>query len=100
MKEKLLEAIEIAKLHGCPWVEVDGVKIPLVEKQVGPKVEPQSDDEVKMALLDPEPDLTDEEVLFWSTPYFDELQEKKLKRQDVLREEKQLRDEEHNGKNS
>jgi hypothetical protein len=32
-----------------------------------------------------EEEYTDEEILFWSTPYFDELQEEKAKRQEAMK---------------
>lgn len=91
-KTKLQKAIEAAKLLGSPWVEVDGIKIPLVTTAVPVELKLQTDDELKKVMAEDPFDYTDEEILYFHSEYFDELQEKKKKRQDALLAEEQVRE--------
>lgn len=75
MINKLKQAFEFAKVNKLPWVEVDGIKIPVPQEEIVSNDEQQTK-EMKMA-YNPEPELTDEEVLYYATPYFDELQTRK-----------------------
>lgn len=93
-KTKLQIAIAAAKEMGSPWVEVDGIRIPLMEPQVRIlESNVQADEDVAKALAqNPFDNMTDEEILFYATPYFDEIQAKKLAREKALEEEKQVRE--------
>lgn len=98
-QEKLKEAIEFARANGLKSIEVDGIKMEVLPLQQTIEVNLQTDDELKRAFAnDPFEDMTEEEILFYSTPYFQELQEKKKQKQDALLSEQQVRDEVANGK--
>ncbi len=76
MKEKLKMALEFAKENGLRFVEVEGIKIYVPEDQViGDVPEISADDLMKP--VGPFDDLSEEEILFYATPYFEELQAKK-----------------------
>lgn len=98
---KLKKAVEFARSQGLKSIEIDGIRLELGANELAQvKREVQTDDEVKRAFLDPDSDLTEEEVLFWATPYFDELQETKKARQEALLMESQVKDEVKDGKNN
>ena len=73
-KQKLESAMEFAREHGLPWIEIDGVKMPVTPVQP-PQIE--ISEEAMKAIYNPVPEFDDEDVLYWATPYYDELQEKK-----------------------
>lgn len=71
--DELKALFAFARENGCPWIEVDGVKLPVPEirsQAPAPQESPQ-------IFSDPCSEYTDEEILFWSTPTFDDLQAKK-----------------------
>lgn len=92
-KAKLQLAIEVAKEMQAPWVEVDGIKIPLVELKVHDvELEVQTEDELKRVMAAIEDEYTDEEIMYYATPHFDELQEKKKARHEALLKEKEVKE--------
>lgn len=77
-KDKLKEAIAFARENHLTSIEVDGIKMELAHLPAdlddpGPDIQQP---------VTPWDNLTQDEVLFWSTPYFLELEEeRKLKEQ-------------------
>jgi len=87
-RDKLKEALEFARENGLTSFEFQGVKF-----DVPPKSDPPPVDDGKDI---PQPEtpfdkLTEEEILFWSTPTFDELIEAKEMRNKELEEERASR---------
>lgn len=77
-KEEIKEMIEVARALSLESIEIDGMKFTL-GNQVQPKpayVEELKPEEMvkPLSVLD---EYTDEEVLYWASSYFDELQMKK-----------------------
>lgn len=68
--EEMKALFEMARENSLPWIEVDGVKMPIPAAPRDPSAEPASPE----ISLDPCAGYTDEEILFWSTPRFDELE--------------------------
>jgi hypothetical protein len=90
-QEKLFQAIEFAKANGLKSIEVDGIKMEIGTPAIV-NLEPQQDEDLKRVFLNnPFEDMTDEEILYWATPYYDQLQEQKKLRQDAIANE--IRDE-------
>jgi hypothetical protein len=82
-REKITEAITFAREMNLKSIEVDGIKFD-VPPNAADTVEALDDQELAKA-LDIMDDLTDDEILYWATPYFDELQaEKEIKKQQAL----------------
>lgn len=82
-REKITEAITFAREMNLKSIEVDGIKFD-VPPSAADTVEALDDQELAKA-LDIMDDLTDDEILYWATPYFDELQaEKEIKKQQAL----------------
>ena len=82
-KKEIRELLSTAFAAGCSVVEIDGVKY--VRKKKKPKEEVPTKDF-------PVPEgMTEEEILFYSTPYYDEIQENKKKREEQLKLERSLR---------
>lgn len=82
-REKITEAITFAREMNLKSIEVDGIKFD-VPPNAADTVEALDDQELAKA-LDIMDDLTDDEILYWATPYFDELQaEKEMKKQQAL----------------
>lgn len=86
-KTELLDFIKEAKELGLKSIEIDGVKIEFIENpqkvikqdNIDPNIELKPEDiVVPMSKYD---QLTDEEILFWSTGYGVELQEEKEREQ-------------------
>ena len=75
---ELKAIIEFAKTQGLPSVEIDGVVFNL-GKPLKP-IEPIAEDieatdvVTPLSVLD---DMDDDEILYWATPYYDEIQVKK-----------------------
>ena len=92
-REELKEILEQAKEFHVKQVEVDGVKYTL-DSQIGfPKLQAVADlkaDEIVSPLPAFE-EYTDEEILYWSTDYFDELQAKKKAMQEQKNSDMQLK---------
>lgn len=80
-REDLQLLFEVARENECPWIEVDGVKMAVPKKQAQSLQDPVTPN----IPSDPSAEYSDDEILFYSTPYFDELQalkEEKKKRED------------------
>lgn len=92
-KDEMIEAIQLAKDMGAKSVEVNGMKIEFPAIVTRPKVDEKLlEDEItidpKDLVAPPNPydELTDEEVLFWSSGYGIELAEMRMKeREDNIR---------------
>lgn len=92
-KDEMIEAIQLAKDMGAKSVEVNGIKIEFPVIITKSKTDEKSvDDEItidpKDLVAPPSPydELTDEEVLFWSSGYGIELAEMRMKeREDNIR---------------
>lgn len=54
----------------------------------------QTDQELEAILVtDPFPDMSEEEILFWHSDYYDSIQEEKQAKQEAILKEKQVRNE-------
>ena len=88
-KQKRLELIQEAKEMGLKSIVIDKVTYnfdPIV-------VQPQITDEEAKSMLAPLPyfdQLTDEEVLMWSTPRYDEIQQQKELRKQQIKDREDL----------
>lgn len=81
-EEKIREAIAFAQKMNLRSIEVDGIKFD-VPSPVAETIEGLDDEELAKA-LDIFDDMSDDEILYWATPYYDELQaEKELKKQAI-----------------
>lgn len=80
--EEVKQLLEFARSEGMPWIEVDGVRMPILQKhmETNPSESPQIP-------ADASAEYSNEEVLFWSTPHFDELQALKEEKKNRLKEE-------------
>jgi hypothetical protein len=83
IKEKLEASLAFAKEHGLSRIEVDGIVIHLDKPFVQP--EEQALPDVAQFMNDISQEYTEEELLYWSTPFYDELQEKKKQHQESLK---------------
>lgn len=86
-KKRLEEALQFAKENGLPSITVDGVTM-VVPKET-PKQPEITEEEIKQMYPQEEP-MTDEEILFWSTPYYEELQAKKAAQALAAKEKENL----------
>lgn len=86
-KEEIMFHVEMAREVGCDFIEVSGVKYHIPIK---PKIIEYSDAELTaedlVSPMSPLDDLNDEEMLYWATPHFDEMQEQKKLREQQLKE--------------
>lgn len=79
--KKRLQLLKEAKELGMKSIEIDGVKYELSEQKTAQPVQELSEDQVKSLFSDTKvlDEMSDDEVLYWATPYYDQLQhEKKL----------------------
>lgn len=94
-REKLKEAIDFARENGLKSICIDGVTMEIGEIKE-PKHEPRelTEDEIKkLARAAGEP-MSEEEILYYSTPYYDELQARKKAKEDAAKETMDLRGDE------
>lgn len=93
--EEIMKLMNHAKELGVTTVKVDGFEAHLVPKL--PPTEPMTEIDDKDLVVPPSPfdDLSDEELLYFATPYFDELQAKKQAQAEKIKEEKELREQEN-----
>lgn len=87
--EDLIKVMEKAKELGFTEIKVDGVDL-----KIGPQITKSHLPDLTAEELVKPPsvldDLSDEEILYFATPYFDELQAKKAKHQEALKEHKEI----------
>ena len=76
MKDKLKLALEFAQEQGLGFIEVEGIKIFVPQQSMTNEV-PEISAEDLMKPIGPFDDLSEEEILFYATPYYDELQANK-----------------------
>lgn len=81
-----------AKELGLTTIKVDGFEAQLAMPIKQPEVMSDIDDKDLVVPPSPFDELTDEELLYYATPYFDELQAKKEAHAEKLKEEKALRE--------
>lgn len=89
-KERLEEALQFAREHGLPSITVDGVTM-VVPKETSAPTREYTEEEFKKLYPQEEP-MTDEEVLYWSTPYYDEIQARKKAEAEAQKEKEALND--------
>lgn len=82
-KEKLKEAIEFAREHGLVSIEIDGIKMEIPPLKAE---EPIQENDITQPKT-PYDDMDGDEVLFWSTPYYEELQDKREQHAQKLKDE-------------
>lgn len=82
-KEKLREALEFARENGLLSIEIDGIKmeVPPIKAE-----EPVQENDIAQPKT-PYDDMDDDEILFWSTPYYEELQDKREQHAQKLKDE-------------
>lgn len=91
-QEKLKEALKFAKENGLASITVDGITMEIAVEMKPIEVRIQTDDEIAKAFgEDPFLGMTDEELTYYATPYFDELQEQKKLKQESIEKEQQVR---------
>lgn len=81
--DEIKALLDTARALGMPWIEVDGVKMPVPPL----KTQAPSDSESPQINLDPCAEYTDEEILFWSTPRFLELHDERMAREQHAKDE-------------
>lgn len=94
-REKLKDAIDFARENGLKSICIDGVAMEIGEIKE-PKHEPRelTEDEIKkLARAAGEP-MSEEEILYYSTPYYDELQARKKAKEEAAKETMDLRGDE------
>ena len=92
-KEQRIELIKEAKELGLKSVEIDGVKYDLGEPAPQPKEAIElTEDQAKAMFTDTKvlDEMSDDEVLFYSTPYYDQLQHEKRTKEEQLKLKKEL----------
>lgn len=94
---EIKELMEKAKELGLSHIKVDGFEAQLsplnqAKLDVAPMVE-LTDKEIEALVTQPSPfdDLTDEEIFYYATPYYEELQAKKQAHAEKLKEEEATR---------
>lgn len=95
LKAKLADALAFAKDNGLQSIEVEGIRMELPLKQMAPPhspsiAVPEMKAEELLKPMSPFDELTDEEVLFWSTNHYDELQAKKAKHAEHLKQHEEI----------
>lgn len=85
--EEIKTILKNARECGCPTVIIDGVKYELAAAEEAPKPKdvPEVDPEDLVKPISVLDDLTNEELLYWATPYFDQLQEQKRIHQEAIK---------------
>lgn len=81
-KEERLELIKEAKELGLKAIEIEGVRFELGEAKPVNNAIPLTEEQAKAMFTDSMvlDEMSDDEILYYSTPYYDQLQhEKKLK---------------------
>jgi len=90
-RDKIREAIEFAREFNLKTIEVDGIKFEI--PATNPKDEVTGLDETEvLKSLDILDNFTDDEILFWATPYYDELQAQKELKQQIANEQNEVSD--------
>lgn len=86
MNKRTKQLIEEAKELGLESIEVNGVKYNfhsnLIIAQSPPEEKKPSELMKPLSILD---DLTDEQILYWSTPHFDEIEAIIIQRNEELK---------------
>lgn len=86
-KEKRLELIKEAKELGLKSIKIDGVEYELGEYR--PKLEPQplTEEQAKAMFADTKilDEMSDDDILYYSTPYWDQLQHEKKTKEEQLK---------------
>lgn len=77
-KAEALELIKEAKSLGLKSIEIDGLKVEFNSSEI-PIIKEDINDEELVAPMSKYDQLTDEEILFWSSGYGYELEKEKLK---------------------
>lgn len=85
-KQERIELIEEAKILGMKSVTIDGVTYEFKEEPILIESTPATDDEINK-MMNFGPEYSDEEILFYATPYFDQLQEEKLKKEEHAKQQ-------------
>lgn len=87
--EEIQKILDTAKQRGVASVVIDGVQYNLYKEDIvnntSTKVVP--DLEASALIAPAEEEMSDEEIMFWATPYYDELQEKKKLKAERIKEE-------------
>lgn len=86
--EEIKAIIERAKQIGCASVEIDGVTYNLYQGDVvtnsSTKIVPDMEAKELVVPLSPFDEMSEDEILYWSTPFYDELKhQKELRAQQI-----------------
>lgn len=89
MNEQELEAaLAFARKQGLKSITVNGITMEIGdERRTGEILTTEKDIDLAFNV----PQYTEEEILYWATPYFDELQEKKKRQLETLKEDEDVR---------
>lgn len=89
--DEIIKVLATAKDLGVSNLKVEGIEASFGEKKELPPVTTDhhvEDGDIEDAFpKDPVADLTDEEILYYATPYYDQLQAKKAEHKKALEEE-------------
>lgn len=88
-KDDILELMQKAKELGLKHVKLDGFEASFedLRREVPTQVIPDATFEELIAPQSPFDDLSEDEIQYFATPYFDEIQANKAKREQELKEE-------------
>lgn len=97
--EEVMKLMDHAKELGISKIKVEGFEAELSHLNQTPApaqtgtIADLSDEEIRELVIPPSPfdDLSDEEILYFATPYYDELQAKKEAQAQKLKEEEATR---------
>lgn len=89
--EEIAALVALARAQGCGSVEVDGLKFELATQQPATGPVPEREAQEIVAPLSALDEYSDEEILYYSTSYFDELQKRKEAHKHKLAEETELK---------
>ena len=90
-RAKLQEALQFAKENGLSSITIDGIRMDIADQIKAEAIELPTESDLNKVFNNQNDGPTDEEVLFWSTPYWDELQAIKKKQLETLAEDKDVR---------
>jgi hypothetical protein len=87
-KEELIEAIAFAKEQGLSSISVGNITM-TIPKEISYEIKEPTPSELNLAFNQEE--ISEEEILYYATPYYDELQEKKKRQLETIKEDEDKR---------
>lgn len=95
--ERTRQLLAMAKEQGVSDVEIDGIKFKLNRPEHFPIIsdKPAQEDEKELIVQlskTPFDDMSEEEIIYYATPYFEELQARRREREETQTTDKGLKD--------